>query len=139
MSCIDSNLIGDETIIYRGVITKWAFFSWVFLGLIVAAFTFGIGLLFIILGYFVVRSNEAAVTNKRFISKTGLFQRNTVEIPLTKVSSLQIHQRWDERLFGYGSLIISDSGNTYAPIKFIKDPLAFRRHFFEQQEKCANS
>lgn len=134
MSYIDSNLIGSEHIVQRGEVTKWALMSWIFWGIVLACFTYGAGLLLLPLGYMLLRSNEAAVTNKRLIAKTGLIRRDTIEIPLNKVSSLQIRQGLVGRMLGYGSLLISDAGTTYAPIKYIHDPLTFRRCFFEQQE-----
>ena len=139
MSYIDLNLIGSEYIIHRGVVTKWALSPWVFWGLILSYLTFGLGILMIPLGYLLIRSNEAAITNKRLIAKTGLIRRDTVEIPLNKVSSLQIRQGLIGRVLGYGTLIISDTGTTYAPIKYISAPLFFRRCFFEQQEILTES
>lgn len=136
MSYIDSNLIGSEQVLYRGKITLLAWIPWVIWGLILAMFTAGIGLLLLPLGYFVLRSNEAGITNKRLIAKAGLIKRDTVEIPIKKVSSLQIKQGIAGRLFGYGSLVISDTGSSHAPIRFIKDPMRFRQRFFEAQEEA---
>jgi len=136
MSYIDSNLIGSEQVLYRGKVTLLAWIPWVIWGLIPAMFTAGIGLLLLPLGYFVLRSNEAGITNKRLIAKAGLIKRDTVEIPIKKVSSLQIKQGIAGRLFGYGSLVISDTGSSHAPIRFIKDPMRFRQRFFEAQEEA---
>lgn len=139
MSYIDSNLIGKEEVLYRGEVTLLALIPWVIWGLIIAAFTLGFGLLLIPLGYLVLRSNEAGITNKRLIAKAGLIKRDTVEIPIKKVSSLQIKQGIAGRLFGYGSLVISDTGSAHAPIRFIKDPMRFRQRFFEAQEAAESA
>ncbi|ELI8406995.1 PH domain-containing protein [Yersinia enterocolitica] len=139
MSYIDSNLIGKEEVLYRGEVTLLALIPWVIWGLIIAAPTLGFGLLLIPLGYLVLRSNEAGITNKRLIAKAGLIKRDTVEIPIKKVSSLQIKQGIAGRLFGYGSLVISDTGSAHAPIRFIKDPMRFRQRFFEAQEAAENA
>ncbi len=139
MSYIESCLIGDEKIIQRGIMTKWALLPWIFWGVLIALFTYGLGLLIIPFGYIMLRSNEAAVTDKRLIAKTGLIRRDTIEIPLAKVSSLQVRQGLIARMLGYGSLIISDTGNTYAPIHYIRTPLEFRRCFFMQQELHLNN
>lgn len=139
MSYIDSNLIGKEEVLYRGEVTLLALIPWVIWGLIIAAFTLGFGLLLIPFGYLVLRSNEAGITNKRLIAKAGLIKRDTVEIPIKKVSSLQIKQGIAGRLFGYGSLVISDTGSAHAPIRFIKDPMRFRQRFFEAQEAAENA
>jgi uncharacterized membrane protein YdbT with pleckstrin-like domain len=134
MSYIDSNLIGSEEVLYRGKVTLLAWIPWIIWGLIFAVFSFGIGLILIPFGYLVLRSSEAGITNKRLIAKSGLIKRNTVEIPIKKVSSLQIRQGIFGRIFGYGSLVISDTGSAHAPIRYIKNPMRFRQKFFETQE-----
>lgn len=134
MSYIDSNLIGNEEVLYRGKVTLLAWIPWVLWGIIIAAFTAGVGLLLIPFGFLVLRASEAGITNKRLIAKSGLIKRNTVEIPIKKVSSLQIKQGVFGRIFGYGSLVISDTGSAHAPIRYIKNPMRFRQKFFETQE-----
>lgn len=137
MSYIDSNLIGNEEVIYRGKVTLWAWLPWIVWGLILGFATI-VGFVLIPLGYFILRSNEAAITNKRLIAKSGLIKRDTVEIPIKKISSLQIKQDISGRLLGYGSLVISDTGAVHAPIRYIKDPMKFRQRFFELQEEIEN-
>ncbi|BBV91360.1 TPA: PH domain-containing protein [Enterobacter roggenkampii] len=137
MSYIDSNLIGNEEVIYRGKVTLWAWLPWIVWGLILGFATL-VGFVLIPLGYFILRSNEAAITNKRLIAKSGLIKRDTVEIPIKKISSLQIKQDISGRLLGYGSLVISDTGAVHAPIRYIKDPMKFRQRFFELQEEIEN-
>lgn len=137
MSYIDSNLIGNEEVVYRGHVTLWAWLPWIIWGVILGVFTL-IGFILIPLGYFVLKSNEAAITNKRLIAKSGLIKRDTVEIPIKKISSLQVKQDISGRILGYGSLVISDAGSAHAPIRYIKDPMRFRQRFFELQEEIEN-
>lgn len=139
MSYIDSHLIGNETLLFRGKVTLWALLSWVVLGVVFGAISGGIGLLLIPLGYLIIRSNEAGITDKRVIAKTGLIKRDTIEIGIKKVSSLQIKQGILGRILGYGSLIICDVGASRAPIKYIKNPMEFRRKFFELQEELESA
>ena len=138
MSYIDSNLVGNEAVLYRGKVTLWAWLPWLLWGLLLG-FTTIVGFLLIPLGYLIIRSNEAGVTNKRLIAKSGLIRRDTVEIPIKKVSSLQVKQGIIGRILGYGTLIISDVGAAHAPIKYIREPLKFRQRFFEVQEELENS
>lgn len=135
MSYIDSNLIGNEQVIYRGQVTLWAWLPWIVWGVIFGLLTI-IGFVLIPIGYFVLRSNEAAITNKRLIAKSGLIKRDTVEIPIKKISSLQVRQGISGRILGYGTLVISDAGTAHAPIRYIKDPMRFRKRFFELQEEA---
>ncbi|EKM5742856.1 PH domain-containing protein [Enterobacter kobei] len=134
MPFVDSNLIGDEVVLYRGRVTLWALIPWIFWGVVIGVFTYGIGLLLIPFGYYMLLTNEAAITSKKLIAKTGFIRRDTVEIPLSKVSSLRVNQGIFGRIFGFGTLIISDSGEAHAPLCYIKNPLMFRRRFFEIQE-----
>lgn len=135
MSYIDSNLIGNESLLYRGEVTLWAMVPWIIWAVLLSPITAGLALLLVPLGYVTLRANEAAITNKRLIAKTGLIRRETIEIGLNKISSLQVKQSVTGRLLGYGSLVICDVGTSRAPVKYIKDPMAFRRRFFELQEE----
>ena len=83
-SYVDDVLIKDEVVIYRGHLTVWAFFWWIFFGVLLLA-AFGLGLLLLLWAWLVYRSTELAVTNKRIIVKAGLIQRNTTEMFLEKV------------------------------------------------------
>lgn len=138
MAYIDSNLIGNENVFYRGKVTLWAWLPWIIWGVILGIPTI-FGFLLIPLGYLIIRSNEAGITNKRLIAKSGLIRRDTVEIPIKKVSSLQVKQGIFGRILGYGTLIISDAGAAHAPIRYIREPLRFRQKFFEVQEELENS
>lgn len=135
MSYIDNNLIGNESVLYVGKVTKLALIPWIIWSVLFLLPTAGMSLGLIILGYVIIRSNEAGITTKRVIAKTGLIRRDTIEIGIDKISSLQIKQGIFGRVFGYGSLMISDVGASKAPIKYIKDPMTFRRRFFEIQEQ----
>lgn len=135
MAYIETNLIGSESLLYKARVTFWAIIPWIIFSLIFVVPTAGVSLLLIPIGYVVIRSNEAGITDKRVIAKTGLIKRETVEIGLSKVSSLQIKQGLFGRLLGYGSLVICDVGASRAPIKYIKNPMEFRRRFFELQEE----
>jgi len=138
MSYIDSNLVGNEAVLYRGQVTFLSWLPWLIWGVILGVTTI-VGFLLIPLGYLIIRSNEAGVTNKRLIAKSGLIRRDTVEIPIKKVSSLQVKQGIIGRMLGYGTLIISDVGAAHAPIRYIREPLKFRQRFFEVQEELENS
>lgn len=71
-------------------------------------------------------STELAVTSKRVIAKFGFIRRNTVELRHDKVESLHVDQGIFGRIFDYGSVTLTGSGGTNAPIPFIAKPLKFR-------------
>jgi len=72
-------------------------------------------------------STELAVTNRRVIAKFGLVARSTVEMNLAKIESVRVEQTVMGRLLGYGSIIVTGTGSTMDPIRFIADPIAFRQ------------
>ena len=72
-------------------------------------------------------STELAVTNRRVIAKFGLIARSTVEMNLAKIESVRVEQTVMGRLFGFGSIIVTGTGSTMDPIRFIADPIAFRQ------------
>jgi uncharacterized membrane protein YdbT with pleckstrin-like domain len=131
-SYINGTLLNDERVICESKISLWSLLPPFLVGLILLPF-FGLGLLFWIAAIVRYVSTELAVTNKRIISKFGFIRRNTIEMHLAKVESIQVHQGVIERLLGYGSLIVSGAGNPQAAIPGIADPMEFRRRVMEAQ------
>jgi uncharacterized membrane protein YdbT with pleckstrin-like domain len=73
-------------------------------------------------------TTELAVTDRRVIFKTGIFQRHTVEMNLSKVETVGVNQSILGRLLGYGTVIVRGTGGSFEPIPFIGEPLTFRNH-----------
>jgi len=61
-----------------------------------------------------------------------------VELQHSKVESLQVNQTILGRLFDYGSVVITGSGGTHAPIPYIAHPLAFRSAALTGMEALAH-
>lgn len=124
MSYIDDNLMDGEKVEYRAELSNWAFFSSIAISVILIPVIVGIIGLFII--HIVKKSTEIAVTNKRLIYKKGFIQRDTVELNIKKIESMQVEQTIVGRIFNYGTLIVSGTGSSHAPIKYIRDPMKLR-------------
>jgi uncharacterized membrane protein YdbT with pleckstrin-like domain len=75
------------------------------------------------------RTREYAVTNKRVIIKSGLIRVNSLELNLSKIESVAVHQSLTARILGYGSLAIRGTGGTNELFHEIDDPQAFRAAF----------
>ncbi len=133
-SYIENALIKDEKIIYTGNVSLWSLAPYIALGFALLA-AFGLGLIFWIVAYIRYKTTELAFTNKRVIAKFGLISRQTIELNISKVESIQVNQSVLGRIFNYGTLIVSGSGNPQAPIPGISNPMAFRRAFMESQDK----
>lgn len=75
------------------------------------------------------RATEIAITDKRIIVKRGFVRRDTIEINLVKVESLQVEQNLLGRMLNFGDIIVSAGGGPMAPVMGIANPLEFRRLF----------
>lgn len=71
-------------------------------------------------------STELAVTSKRVIAKFGFIRRDTVELRHDKIESFHVKQGIIGRIFNFGSIVVTGSGGTNAPIPYIANPLRFR-------------
>lgn len=76
-------------------------------------------------------SDEFAITNRRVIIKTGLISRNTFEMNLSKIESVNVDQSILGRILGYGTIRIVGSGGTKEEFPNIRKPLEFRKKFQE--------
>ncbi|RMD79538.1 MAG: PH domain-containing protein [Lentisphaerae bacterium] len=156
MSYILNNLMDGERILHRGrmhgivfviptiflllgatfmVLSLWAdIFSRNFIFYPGLALTLVSALAWIITAFNYMTS-EYAVTNKRIITKVGIISRQTMELLLRKVESVQVSQGILGRLFGYGTLIISGTGGAKNLCRNIAQPLKFRQKIHEQLER----
>jgi uncharacterized membrane protein YdbT with pleckstrin-like domain len=68
------------------------------------------------------------VTNFRIIYKAGLVRRDTVEILIDKVESVDVDQSIMGRLLDYGTVTIRGTGAGFEPLKGIARPIELRSH-----------
>lgn len=71
-------------------------------------------------------STEMAITNRRVVAKFGFIRRQTYEIDRTKVESVNVDQSIMGRIFGYGTVTVTGTGSSSAPVKDVDSPLEFR-------------
>lgn len=132
-SYLEGALVAGEKVLHRGRVSWWS--VWHLLAAGVLLLPFVVGLVFLAWAWIRVKATELAITDKRVIAKFGFISRNTMEISIQKVESIQVQQSLIGRLLNFGTLIISGTGTSHAPIPSISDPMAFRRAFLEAQEK----
>ena len=75
---------------------------------------------------------EMAVTNKRVIVKTGLAERRTTEILLSRIESVAVDEPAMGRILGYGTVIVRGTGGTPEVFQKIQNPLKFREQVQSQ-------
>ena len=71
-------------------------------------------------------TTETDVTNLRVVYKEGFISRETFEMSLDKVESVDVVQSIPGRILGYGSVEIFGVGEGGKKIELIASPLAFR-------------
>ena len=136
-----------ETILDPGEqITHRAYLHWIiyrrgvvlliigFLMLFAAGAGATIGLILVLFGILdVLRAEiarwttEIAVTNQRVIWKRGLIRRDTIEINMPKVESVDVRQSILGRLLDYGTVIVRGTGGSPNPLAYVSAPLPLRR------------
>ncbi len=71
-------------------------------------------------------TTEIAVTDRRVIFKHGFVRRQTVEMNMSKVESVDVDQSILGRMFDYGDITVRGTGGGLEPLHMIANPLAFR-------------
>jgi uncharacterized membrane protein YdbT with pleckstrin-like domain len=117
---VNSNLMSGETVIYETKV------HWIgFLVGILLLPVYGVGILTLI-GAFINRSCEFAVTSRRVIIKTGFISRSVFEINLDKIESIIVDQGFFGRIFNFGTINVSGVGGTSPAFSRVSDPIRFR-------------
>jgi uncharacterized membrane protein YdbT with pleckstrin-like domain len=132
-SYVEDALVKDEKLLHVGHISKWSMWHLLVFGVLLLP-ALGIGLILLGIAYVRYKSFELAVTSKRVIVKHGFISRQTVEMNLSKVESILVEQGALGRMFNFGTLIVSGTGTSHAPMVGIADPMGFRRAFIEAQD-----
>jgi uncharacterized membrane protein YdbT with pleckstrin-like domain len=120
-SYVNKHLISDETVVLETKLHWITFFT------LRSLFTLSIAF------WFDRRFSEFVITNRRVIIKKGFIARDTFEMNLSKIESVNVDQTVMGRIFNYGSMTIIGSGGTRETFHKISKPLAFRKAF---QELC---
>jgi uncharacterized membrane protein YdbT with pleckstrin-like domain len=89
--------------------------------------TVGITLIFAFYEYFRLKHLEQGVTNKRVILKRGIISRNTEEMKLQSIETVEINQGIWGRIFDFGTVKITGRGISDVSFKNIDDPMLVKR------------
>ena len=73
-------------------------------------------------------TTETDVTNLRVVHKTGFIKRQTFEMSLDKVESVDVNQSILGRILNYGNVTVRGVGEGAETINMIASPLDFRSH-----------
>jgi uncharacterized membrane protein YdbT with pleckstrin-like domain len=125
MSYIDKSLAPGEEIVFRG---RWPMIYWVgawaaliLLGvIIVGVFIFAAGAIHMLVTQF-------AVTDRRVVLKRGWLNVHTYELATETVEGVQLVQSIWGRIFGYGRVVVTGTGDAQIVFPPMAHPIAFRR------------
>ncbi len=137
-SYIEGALVKDEKLVHVGHISWWSLWHLLVAGVVLIPL-FGAGLILLAIAFIRHRSFELGVTTKRVIVKRGFISRQTIEMNLSKVESVQVEQSALGRLFNFGTLIVAGTGASQAPMTGIAEPMAFRKAFIEAQDSAKSA
>ena len=91
-----------------------------------------IGLAILAWGMTKRNATEMAVTNRRVLIKTGLGNRRTLDLMLSRVESIAVHETMWGRTLGYGDVVVHVTGGTPESFVLISHPQEFRRQVQQQ-------
>ena len=122
---IENSLIPGEKIEFKANIT-WLSQLPLFIFALILIKTIVIPILFVTIAIINMLTTELVVTNKKVIGKTGFIRRVSIDLPLNRIESINIHQGIIGRILGYGKVAICGVGGNNVSIPFVKTPLNFR-------------
>ncbi|CAM2957718.1 PH domain-containing protein [Legionella worsleiensis] len=85
-------------------------------------------LLWILMTWVTYYFSSITIKRKQVILRTGIIIRQTVDIPLSKIETIDIRQSILGSILRYGSLVITGTGGTRHLINFLHHPLTCRRY-----------
>lgn len=74
------------------------------------------------------RFSSLTIKKNQIILKTGFLIRQTMNIPLDKVESIDIRQSILGTIFGFGNIVITGTGGSREVVAYISKPLTCRRY-----------
>lgn len=77
--------------------------------------------------WLVLRSIEQGVTNHRVIRKTGVVSRQSTELRLASIETVDLKQSFWGRIFRFGNIEITGRGETTMFLERLRDPIGVKR------------
>jgi hypothetical protein len=126
MSYLDESLAPGETIVARFDLhwtAKWRLIVY----LLLAIPTLGIALFAALYEWLRLRAIELGVTNRRVVRKTGIVSRQTEELRLASIETIDLRQTTWGRVFGFGDVVLTGRGESAMIFARLAHPLEAKR------------
>jgi uncharacterized membrane protein YdbT with pleckstrin-like domain len=131
----------NQQVVYQARL-HWVLFVWPVLFLVlglwagsrfvslheVGLFVVVMALLWGILVWLTYQFSSLTIKKKQVVLRTGILVRQTIDISLNKIESVDIRQSILGSLFKYGSIVITGTGGTRQGMTYVARPLTCRRH-----------
>ena len=109
---------------FAGVAPWWQQ-AWDYLSAILAV----VAIVMIFRAWFYRWITEIAVTDRRVIFKTGFISRDTKEMQMDKIESVEVLQNIPGRILDFGNVVVRGTGHgEFKRIKTIAAPIEMRNH-----------
>ncbi len=102
--------------------------------LLLPGFAMSLGIFFIFVGFVMLGLAHMtrqflvlAATNKRIFVRSGILYADMIELRYSQVESIELGITPIGQIFGYGSVIITGTGQRRVIVKFVSDAIDFRR------------
>lgn len=126
MDYLDESLAAGEAIVARFALhwtAKWRLIVF----LLLAIPTLGIALLPALYEWIRLRSIEQGVTNRRVVRKTGIVSRQTQELHLASIETIDLHQSAWGRMLGFGDIVLTGRGESSMIFTRLDEPIKAKR------------
>lgn len=129
---VDQSLAAGEKIVMRG---RWPLIYWLAAWIVLAALAvIVLGIVLFALAAIRMLTTEFAVTNQRVLLKRGVLTLHTQELSVSSIEEVRLEQSILGRLFGYGVVIVTGTGEGVITFPPMANPIAFRRAIEEARE-----
>ena len=126
MAYLDESLAPGETIVGKFTLhwtAKWRLIVF----LVLAIPTLGIALVAALYEWLRLRAIEQGVTNRRVVRKTGIVSRETAELRLASIETIDLHQSTWGRMLGFGDVVLTGRGESSMVFARLAAPLEAKR------------
>jgi uncharacterized membrane protein YdbT with pleckstrin-like domain len=125
MGYVDKSLADGEEIMMRG---RWPLAYWVIAWIVLLTLgLFVIGVVLFLMMALHMITTDFAVTDQRVVLKRGWLTLHTQELAVSNIEEVRVEQTLIGRLFGFGRVIITGTGEGVILLPPMAHPIDFRR------------
>ena len=124
MTYLDESLAPGERIVARFAL-HWTAKGRLILGIVLIPLV--IGIFITIYEWLRLRAIELGVTTHRVVRKTGIIGRETEEIRLTAIETVDLEQSTWGRILGFGTVRVTGRGESSMLMAHVADPVGVKR------------